>query len=144
MKLLSPSLLAFLAAALSGACVHTPPGTSVEVALARKAEVVRLPPPPPSAIVHTQSPAPGQTARPVEPELPSSNKVELVADAYTRGQFCMKTGKDEEAIAAFEETVKLDPGFTDAWQSLAMLYEKTGQEKKALEAFRKSKKVAGR
>jgi Tfp pilus assembly protein PilF len=53
----------------------------------------------------------------------------------------MKDGKDAEAIEAFEETVKLDPNFRDAWQWLAILYEKTGQEKKAIEAFRKSKQV---
>ena len=122
------------AAALLGGCVvHPPPGTSVEVALAKKAELVRLPAPPRSAGLHVAA---------VEPELPSNSKVDRVAEAYTRGQFCMEAGKDEEAIAAFEEAVKIDPTFTDAWSKLAMLYEKLGQEKKALEAFRKSKKVA--
>jgi Tfp pilus assembly protein PilF len=38
--------------------------------------------------------------------------------------------------------VKLDPGFTDAWNNLALLYEKTGHEKKAIEAFKKAKKIA--
>jgi len=143
MKLPSLNLLALLALSLLGACVHTPPGTSVETALARKPEVISFPAPPVSQVAQTPAQAPGPR-RAVEPELPSNNKVEMVADAYTRAQFCMKAGKDAEAIAAFEETVKLDPKFTDAWQSLAMLYEKTGDEKKAMEAFRKSKKVAGR
>ena len=143
----STLLFAFLGSVLSfSSCVHTPPGTSVEVALAKKAELVRLPAPPP--------PTPAELAKmrssgavvakhgAVEPELPSNNKVEMVADAFTRGQFCMKAGNDAEAITAFEETVKLDPQFTDAWHCLAVLYEKNGQEKKALEAFRKSKKLA--
>lgn len=128
-------VLVAAAGAVLSACVHTPPGTSVEVALAKKPELVRLPAPPPTQVAHVGT---------AEPALPQNNKVELVADAFTRGQFCMKAGKDEEAIAAFEETVKLDPTFTDAWNILAMLYEKTGQTKKAMEAFKRSKKLAGR
>ena len=41
-----------------------------------------------------------------------------------------------------EEAVKLDPTFSEAWEDLAVLYEKTGDAKKALEAFRKAKKLA--
>ena len=146
------SKAAFAVAGISvGACVHTPPGTSVEVALAKKPELVRLPTPPqPVATVATGGTVVRDSARSgasmmvpaVEPELPN-NKVERVAEAYTRGQFCMQAGKDEEAITAFEEAVKIDPAFSDGWNNLAMLYEKTGNEKKALEAFRRSKKVAG-
>jgi Tfp pilus assembly protein PilF len=51
----------------------------------------------------------------------------------------MQAGKDPEAIAAFREVVKLDPKFTQAWTHLAALYERGGQEKLALEAFRKAK-----
>ena len=54
----------------------------------------------------------------------------------------MKAGKDEEAIAAFREAVQIDPNFTEAWGNLAILFEKAGQEKLAMEAFRKSKKIA--
>lgn len=142
MKLLSIRLLAAGAAGLAiAACVHTPPGTSVEIALAKRAELVRLPKPP--------EPPPSEVARikPVEPDLPNetkaADKLELVADAFTRGQFAMKAGRDVEAISAFEEAVKLDPNFSEGWQNLAILYEKTGQPKKAMEAFRKSKKVGG-
>jgi Tfp pilus assembly protein PilF len=56
--------------------------------------------------------------------------------------FCLQAGRDMEAIEAFQEVVKLDPGFTDAWNNLALLYEKTGHEKKAIEAFKKAKKIA--
>ncbi len=128
------SRILIVAAGLAlGACVHTPPGTSVEIALAKKAELVRLPAPPPSAIVKTPA---------VVPNLPADDKVERIADAFTRAQFCMKAGKDAEAIIAFEETVKLDPSFTEAWQNLAILYEKNGDTKKAIDAFKRSKKVA--
>jgi Tfp pilus assembly protein PilF len=127
--------LALLSATL-GACVHTPPGTSVNVALARKADLVRLPGPLPASVAVTNN-------QPiVEPALPENGKLEKVAEAFSRGQFCMQVDKDNEAISAFEEAVKLDPGFSDAWQNLAVLYEKIGDEKKALEAFRRFKKIA--
>ena len=135
-----PSYYLLCATTLTCACVHTPPGTSVEIALAKKAELVRLPAPPP--------PPPGQVARSgvrvpaVEPDLPTSDTVERVADAYSRGQFSMKTGNDEDAIQAFLEVVAIDPKFSDAWHNLAALYEKTGQDEKALDAFRKSKNTA--
>ena len=124
-----------LALVALAACVHTPPGTSVKVALAKKAELIRLPGPPPGSVA-----ANGRSAV-IEPELPNST-TDRVAEAFSRGQFCMQAGKDAEAIAAFEQAVKIDPSFTEAWQHLAILYEKTGQEKKALEAFRKARKVA--
>ena len=118
------------------ACVHTPPGTSVNVALAKKAELIRLPGPPPGSVA-----ANGRSAV-IEPELPGNSTTDRVAEAFSRGQFCMQAGKDAEAIAAFEQAVKIDPSFIEAWQHLAILYEKTGQEKKALEAFRRARKVA--
>ena len=54
----------------------------------------------------------------------------------------MNAGKDDEAIAAFLEAVKIDPTFAEAWQRLAALYEKKGDNKRAIDAFRKSKKIA--
>ena len=132
---MKPHLLFSLAILALAACVHTPAGTSVNVALAKKAELIRMPGPPPGSL------ASGRSAI-IEPELPGNSTMERVAEAFSRGQFCMQAGKDAEAIAAFEEAVKIDPGFTEAWQHLAILYEKTGQEKKALEAFRRARKVA--
>jgi tetratricopeptide (TPR) repeat protein len=131
------AFLAALALACPG-CVHTPPGTSVEVALAKKAELHRLPEPAPRAMARGTT---RKTER-VATSISTSKKNELVADAFSRGQFCMKAGKDQDAIAAFEEAVRLDPNLHDAWQCLAILYEKTGEEKKALEAFRRSKRMA--
>ena len=132
---MKPHLIFLLSIVALTACVHTPPGTSVQVALAKKAELIRLPGPPPGSVA-----ANGRSV--IEPELPGSSMTDRVAEAFSRGQFCMQAGKDAEAIAAFEQAVKIDPGFTEAWQHLAILYEKTGQEKKALEAFRKARKVA--
>lgn len=135
------SLLLIVASFAAGACVHTPPGTPVEIALAKKPELVRLPAPPIVASTPSGG-APAARNPAVEPDLPSQDKTMLVADAYSRGQFCMKAGKDAEAIDAFREVVKIDPTFTEGWQNLAMLYEQTGQGDKAMEAFRKAKKIA--
>lgn len=130
--------LATCGAALA-ACVHTPPGTSVQVALAKRPELVKLPAPP--APIVPPAPSRGQIAA-VEPPLPDSHKVEDIAEAFTLGGFCMEAGKDAEAIVAFEKAVELDPSFTEAWESLASLYEKTGQQPRAVAAMRKAKKVA--
>ncbi len=120
------------AAAVVAGCTHTPPGTSVEVALARRPEVVRYP----------ATPTPVMVQKASGPTTVQLDRSELVADAYSRGEFCMTAGKDAEAIAAFREAVKIDPSFSDAWGKLAVLYEKTGQDKLALEAFKKSKTIA--
>jgi tetratricopeptide (TPR) repeat protein len=124
--------------------VHTPPGTAVDVALARRPELVRMPLSPAAASARAANVvAPGGVKVPaVEPDLPKDDSVGRVADAYSRGNFCMQAGNDADAVSAFEETVKLDPTFTEAWQNLAALYEKRGDEKKAIEAYRRAKKLA--
>jgi len=130
------------AALALGACshvemTHVPPGQSLGVALAKKPELVRLPGPPPGAV--TQQP--GQDAR-LKTGMAEGDKLARLAEAFSRGQFCMNAGKDDEAIAAFQEVVKADPTFTEAWQNLAALYEKKGDNKKAIDAFRRAKKIA--
>ena len=142
-RILLSTLLAVGFAA--GGCVHTPPGTAVEIALAKKPDLVRLPTPPTLAAAPHGGNAGGASGvhnPAVEPELPKEDKTMLVADAFSRGQFCMKAGKDAEAITAFREVVTIDPSFVEGWTNLAMLYEQTGQESKAMEAFRKAKKIA--
>lgn len=148
MKLSYRILLASAAATvLATGCVHTPPGTSVEIALAKKAQLIRLPATA-TAPQMAKTGGSGGSAVPlpfVEPELPlMDDRVEAEAEAFTRGKFAMEDGKNEEAIAAFEETVHIDPTHQDAWQHLAMLYEKTGSGKKAVDAFRRSKDLARR
>jgi tetratricopeptide (TPR) repeat protein len=122
-----------------GACghvelTHVAPGESLAVAMARKPQLVRLPVPPPGAVTQ-QASSPNTGMR-------EGDKISHVAEAYSRGEFCMNAGKDDEALAAFQEVVKLDPTFTEAWQRLAALYEKKGDNKKAIEAFRRAKKIA--
>jgi tetratricopeptide (TPR) repeat protein len=136
--------LPFLAAAgcVAGfaSCVHTPPGTSVEVALAKKAELVRFanvqpPPSGPGSRSHIYVP-------PVEPLLPENDTIERVSEATSRADFLMQTGNEPEAIAAYEEAVQIDPNLAGVWQTLAGLYEKNGQTQKAIEAAKRAKKLA--
>jgi tetratricopeptide (TPR) repeat protein len=126
------------AALMLGACghveiTHVPPGQSLGVALAKKPQLVRLPAPPPGSVAQDRSPTAGVKA---------SDNIARIAEAYSRGQFCMNAGKDDEAIAAFQEAVKLNPAYSEAWQNLAALYEKKGDNKKAIDAFRRAKKIA--
>lgn len=138
-----PSLRALAASFVLAGCAvtHTPPGTSVEVALAKKGELVKLPAP--ALSPGSASAGSGVNVPAVEPPMPEKDALtEKVAEAYSRGIFCLRAERDVEAVEAFEEAVKLDPTFTDAWENLAALYEKAGDPKKALEAFKKAKKLA--
>lgn len=113
--------------------VHVAPGNSVLVATAKP------------GIGHPRAVAPAQlepartrssggtTARP--------DQGESVADHFSEGTFFMGLGQYDKAIAAFEAAVNLDPTFTDAWNSLALCYQNSGQDQKALAAFRKSKQL---
>jgi tetratricopeptide (TPR) repeat protein len=138
--LLTRFALLALSSAAWIACIHTPPGTSVDVELARRAEAARLAATPATPVpVAPSAPAPSTASSNGGPRPAESGKTELVADAYSRGEFCAKAGKDEEAIAAFKEAVRIDPTFVDAWTYLAALYEKAGNEKEALNAFKHAK-----
>jgi tetratricopeptide (TPR) repeat protein len=128
-----------------GSIVHTPARTSVEVALAKRAEVIRL--------AESAHPEPrltsyrGSTVNvpAVEPELPAlstNDRIEAVAESYTHGMEALNAGKTDEAVKALEEATKLDPGFAEAWEHLAEAYEKVGQNAKAMDAYAKSKNVA--
>jgi len=142
---LSISLLTCLlgGCALSKSIVHTPPGTSVEIALAKKAEVVRLPAAVAPAPAAHAGASPAVHVPAVEPPMPEKDALtEMVAEAYSRGVFCLQAERENEALAAFEEVVKIDPTFTDAWEKIATIHEKRGDSKKALEAFKKAKKLA--
>lgn len=111
----------------------------MKVAQAKRAEALpRLAP----AVATNAAGAPAGAQGAVEPDLPRIDKTELIADAYSRGQFSMSTGNSADAITAFREVVKLDPTFVDAWSHLAMLYEEQGNHEQALAAFRSAKKVA--
>ena len=111
------------------AFTHAPPGTDVQVAMAKKAEAVPTPTPVPV----------------VKPEMPTARDAvtENIADFYTLGNLMMQQEKYPEAIKAYESAVKLDPTFYDAWNHLAICYQNTGQSKKAIAAFKKYKTITG-
>jgi tetratricopeptide (TPR) repeat protein len=118
--------------------VHVTPGTSVEIALAKKPELLRMPLPPPGPLVaNNPTPQPRHVYIPaVEPGLPTNDRIEAVAELFTDSGDLMENGKNEEAISALEKAVHADPGYTQAWERLGHAYEKAGNQKKAREAFR--------
>lgn len=133
---------------------HVPPGQSARAAIDSR----NSPTPSPSglptdanaptlAAAGAPNPAlPGAETLPPLPvgsaSVPTNSKTaDHVADAYTRGSFAMQAGQSAEATKAFEEVVKLDPEFTDAWGKLALLYQKNGDSLKATEAFKKAKRL---
>jgi tetratricopeptide (TPR) repeat protein len=128
-------LLVLLAATLPAGCAyikHVPPGQSLSEAMAQKATLVAMPAPPPQ-------PA---TAATMEPAEPPSLQTEKVADAFTLGNLCLQQGRYPDAIAAYQAALKDDPSFAEAWNNLAIAYQDSGQEDKAMEAFKKYKMVA--
>jgi tetratricopeptide (TPR) repeat protein len=135
------TLLAFGTLLVFAGCanvVHVPPGTSVEIALAKKPELLRMPLPPPGPLV-ANNPAPRTRhiyIPAVEPALPTNDRIEAVAEFFSEGSDLMESGKDAEAISALEKAVQSDPDYTEAWERLGRAYQKTGNTKKAREAFR--------
>src|SRR5215210_3372265 len=90
------------AIALLAGCVqlhHVPPGQSVALAMAKKADLVTLPMEMQSKPVASAS----AEARP-EPELPDST-TEKIADSFTVGNLCMEQGKYAEAASAYQQVV---------------------------------------
>jgi tetratricopeptide (TPR) repeat protein len=124
---------------LSGcsAMVHTAPHSSVELVLAKRPDVVRM--------AETMKAEPRLTGYrlahvpPVEPDLPTNDRIEAVAETFTRGKEAFEAGKNAEAINAFEEATKLDPEFADAWEYLARAHEAAGQREKAKAAYQQAK-----
>ena len=57
--------------------------------------------------------------------------------AYNEGAALANEGKSAEAIAKFEEALKLKPAFTPAWSALAKTYNKLKDYPKAIEAAKK-------
>jgi len=136
------SISALLAGAMLAGCAYikrVPPGQSLNAAMAKKADLVALPTPPPQAIpanANAAEPPPAVMNDAVAPH------TEQVADAFTLGNLCLQQGRYADAITAYETAVKADPNFAEAWNNLAIAYQNLGQDDKALAAFRKYKTVA--
>lgn len=122
--------------------VHVPPGTSVEVALARRPEVLRLAglTGPQSGLV-ANNPAPRTRhiyVPPVEPTLPTGDRLEAVAESFMIATDAMDEGNSAAAIVELEKAVQADPNYRDAWQKLGVAYENAGRPEKAKDAFRRA------
>ena len=149
--LLAAALVAFHFAACSGVKItHVAPGKSASAALAERGHAQEMPAGATTPVgMPVAATTPGQLPPEALPPLPSgqvnvpsgNGNGGAVADAYSRGTFAMQAGQNPEAIAALEDTVKLDPDFTDAWGKLAILYQKTGNSAKATDAFKKAKRL---
>lgn len=124
------SLAAFAGCSQHTTFTHAPPGTPVDIALAKKAQAVPTPTPKPVVYSGAGFTPDGQEAH-----------TESIADYYTLGNLMMEQEKYTEAIKAYENAVKLDPTFSDAWNHLAICYQNTGQTQKALDAFKKYKTI---
>lgn len=148
---LSAALAAFHFTACSGVQVtHVAPGKSASALLAERERAAHTPAETaqPGGMPVTAGTSGRMASEPLPPlpsgevKIPGGNgSGNGVADAYSRGTFAMQAGQTAEAIGAFEQTVKLDPDFTDAWGKLAILYQKSGNSAKATEAFKKAKRL---
>jgi tetratricopeptide (TPR) repeat protein len=132
---------ALLGEALFPGCAyvkHVPPGQSLSAVLAKRPELVALPAPPQQAI------AAADTTRAAQPDSSQWNMLptEKVADAFTLGNLCLQQGRYPDAISAYETALKEDPSFAEAWNNLAIAYQNSGQDEKAMAAFKKYKMVA--
>jgi tetratricopeptide (TPR) repeat protein len=130
---------AILVGALLPGCAyvkHVPPGQSLSEALARRPQLVALPTPTPGPELAANAAPPGANT---EIPLPQTEKV---ADAFTLGNLCLQQGRYSDAINAYEAALKDDPSFAEAWNNLAIAYQDSGQDEKAMAAFKKYKTVA--
>jgi tetratricopeptide (TPR) repeat protein len=146
-KLLSSILFGFVAASFAGCSslpkiTHVPPGNSAQIALAKRAIPVD-PLPDISAQKGTGSNGAVQGIPAMEPDLPSQGvSTERVIDFFNAGNASLDQGKNDEAIAAFQKVIKLNPGFEEAWIKLALCYQNSGQEQKAVETLKRYKAVS--
>lgn len=125
---------------------RVPPGQSLNVAMARKAEpLFPIPSSPRRAPAHKwwDKPLdPRNLPHIEEPELPvQSSSEDANRNYYARGSDYLQSGKVQEAIEAFQKAVKTDPSFAEAHYNLAVAYQQSGDEKKSVEEFKKYKSL---
>lgn len=149
-RLFSAAAATLALSACSGMKItHVPPGKSAYAALLAQQAPQEQPAPAGGEMpAAAGSPVAAQLPPGELPPLPSGGAAGQhnppapgVAETFQRGTFAMQTGQNTEAIAAFEEAVKQDPEYTDAWGMLAILYQREGQTAKATDAFKKAKRL---
>jgi tetratricopeptide (TPR) repeat protein len=134
----------FAATALSGCSTsftHVKPGQSAWLSLAVSPNVIGTRGGP-APVAMGPSSMPG---RPLYPDLhlslPSRGSgLENSGDIFSSADFAMQTGQIGEAIAAYEGIVRQQPTSGIAWRKLASLYERAGDTKSAIRAFKEAKK----
>jgi len=73
--------------------------------------------------------------------LQSGNKKVLLDHWYDLGCELVNLGQHEEAIAAFEKVLEIDPQFHDAWNGLGTSLNGLGRYKEAIAAFEKALEI---
>ena len=73
--------------------------------------------------------------------LQSGNKKVLLDHWYDLGCELVNLGQHEEAIAAFEKVLEIDPKFPDAWNGLGTSLNCLGRYKEAIAAFEKALEI---
>jgi len=141
-----PPMCALVAALSLCGCgaqfTHVKPGESAYLSLAPKPSIVGGTEPLSAVGAGPASRLAGGRGPVIElhPPLPSRSGAPGPADIFGTGDFAMQTGQDREAIAAFEDLVRRQPQAGDAWTKLAVLYERVGDTKSAIRAFKEAKK----
>jgi len=76
---------------------------------------------------------------PAPPAGPSTTQVEQSARGYfAQGEDYAKKQNWDQAIAAYQQAVRIDPKFAEAWNNLGYCYRKTKQYDKALDAYKQA------
>jgi len=64
------------------------------------------------------------------------------SDAWSnKGNSLLSLGRFEEAIACFDEVIKLDPEYSDAWYIKSSALKKLGRDEEAEQCFAKVKEL---
>ena len=84
-----------------------------------------------------------EKARLAEAETFTAGSLEAL-QAYTRAQALAAVNKNQEALAAYQETVKLDPNFGRAYAGMGVIYTIFKDEENAKTAYEKAVKLVDR
>jgi len=89
-------------------------------------------PPTPPAGGSTTPPASGTTAAP-------ASQVDPQAKAfYDQGESYSKQKNWDQAIGAYQQAVRIDPKYAEAWNNMGFCYRKVKQYDKALDAYKQA------
>jgi|GEM_PF-2958585 len=65
----------------------------------------------------------------------------VTAEWKVKGDVLYKLGKYQEAVSAYEEALKIVPGYASAWNNMGVALSRLGERGKAMEAFIKAERI---